>query len=686
MHFTDRPCRLVLVVLAVACVATGVAAPPASALAGRLAPVTPAFQRWLDAGVGRLSFVPAAHGLGHIPAPLAAPTVQPSARTLNAAQALAGAYPATYDLRVDGRVTPVRDQGIYGTCWVFATIGSLESSLLPGEIWDFSEDNVVLNAGFDNGGDPYNYGGWGSWTAAYLLRWDGPVTEAQEPYPSFTTPPGLTPAKHLQSWLRLPEPSSPAANDVIKAALVQYGAVDAALYWTQSSYRVVTAGGTSYPSYYYAGSVPANHEIDIVGWDDAYPKGRFASTPPGDGAYLCRNSWGTDWGNKGYFWVSYYDSVITTDTDVFPAAQATDNYSRIYQYDPLGETQDYGLGSSTGWMANRFTAAATESLAAVGLWVPSGQASYTVYAGPTLDQLVQVAAGTAQYAGYQTVDLASGEHMALTQGRPFVVAVKLTTPKYSYPIPVEYPYAGYSNAAIAAAGQSFVSANGTSWSDLTTASGYANTNVCLKAYTSTAPGQDLSAPRTTVSGADSAWHRTAVQLTLTATATGSPFAETLYRIDAGAWQTSTSATTLVTIAAPAGGGNDGVHTVTYHSVDALGHAEIDRTCTVRIDTVGPSGHTRVPATSVATGRLATVYYRVDDVSPRAHVVLMVWRLHGRLMQRLDLGLVPTGRRLSLRLPCTFGRGSFTVTLGRATTDLAGNPLKAATRTGILVVR
>ena len=55
----------------------------------------------------------------------------------------AAALPATFDLRDAGRLSPVRDQGRYGTCWAFASLASLESSLLPGDAHDFSENNLA---------------------------------------------------------------------------------------------------------------------------------------------------------------------------------------------------------------------------------------------------------------------------------------------------------------------------------------------------------------------------------------------------------------------------------------------------------------------------------------------------------------------------------------------------------------
>ena len=45
--------------------------------------------------------------------------------------------PSYYDLRLLGKLTPVGDQGSSGVCWAFASLGSLESCLLPNETWNF---------------------------------------------------------------------------------------------------------------------------------------------------------------------------------------------------------------------------------------------------------------------------------------------------------------------------------------------------------------------------------------------------------------------------------------------------------------------------------------------------------------------------------------------------------------------
>jgi C1A family cysteine protease len=78
-----------------------------------------------------------------------------------------GTPPATYDLRTLGKVTSVKNQNPYGTCWAFASCGSLESCLLPGETQDFSEDNMALTSGFNLPGGLYDGGGQHVMSTAY---------------------------------------------------------------------------------------------------------------------------------------------------------------------------------------------------------------------------------------------------------------------------------------------------------------------------------------------------------------------------------------------------------------------------------------------------------------------------------------------------------------------------------------
>jgi len=94
-----------------------------------------------------------------------------------------------YDMRdpdgdgnqADSLLTPVKAQGGCGSCWAFATYGSLESQIKEFLVVDedFSEDNLKHRHGFDWG--PCE-GGNINMSSAYLSRYDGPISESDDPY------------------------------------------------------------------------------------------------------------------------------------------------------------------------------------------------------------------------------------------------------------------------------------------------------------------------------------------------------------------------------------------------------------------------------------------------------------------------------------------------------------------------
>lgn len=427
------------------------------------APVNPEFIEWVNEVENqryRSSRIP----YGVIPSPTQVFTDYSALRPYGA--------PQTYDLRKTGRLTAIRDQGQNGSCWTFACYGALESYLKPQGTYDFAEKHMRNTHGFDW---DYKQGGNRYLSSAYLARWSGPVNESDDPYDDYdpSSPYSLPRQKDTTLIEFIPDVKNgydTTAINTIKNAIMQDGAV-----------ATTICGGTA-PAHYDNVNDRANHAVAIVGWDDNYSKKNFGyKTPPTDGAWIIRNSWGKNWGNDGgYFYVSYHDICIAKHNAQYKVKDMGD-YDNIWQYDELGMTEAVGNGTS-GWMANVFGPTKENvSVNAVGFFVPNNNTKYEVYlvsdAQNGLDQKIKVAQGTVTYAGYTMVDF---DKQPIAKGKYFAPVVYLTS-SGSYNIAIEQPFNKYSSKARASKGQSFYSADGKNWRDLT--SDYTNSNVCLKAFT-----------------------------------------------------------------------------------------------------------------------------------------------------------------------------------------------------------
>ncbi|HBG69968.1 MAG: hypothetical protein A2W93_05605 [Bacteroidetes bacterium GWF2_43_63] len=441
-------------------VATAIAALSLQAQIIQKAPVNPAYIKYIQDGSPSSQY-------GYLP-----PVLDLQAKQYPTATKGPLVLPVTYDLRTLGYVTSVKNQGGCGSCWTFATCASTESYWLhEGQgTYDLSEDNINNCHDFD--WEPCE-GGNAMISAAYVSRGGGMMTEASDPYNDFagTCPTTINPIKYISDVRYV------SANDaLIKQIIYDHGAVYTS-YYSNDTYL------SSNDTYYYSGTEAPNHAVTLVGWDDT------KVTAGGTGAWIVKNSWGTSWGENGYFYCSYNDSKINSEVAYFPGFRNFSTGDKVLTYAKFGEVNDVGLGGSTGYGLIKYSVTGNSIVKAIGTFIASGNSTvsmeiYSDFDGTTLSNLIDtIGIKACSLPGYYTFALPTP--VALMSGDDIYIKVKYTTPGYNYPIPVEEVYAGFASNVTLETGKCWVSSNATTWN----ACGSGETrdyDLCINLYTSAA--------------------------------------------------------------------------------------------------------------------------------------------------------------------------------------------------------
>lgn len=404
----------------------------------------------------------------------------------------------------------VRNQNSYGTCWAFATIGCMEINLMKKGYTDIDLSELHLAyfayhsvvdplGGFE--GDYYTYtetnptfldrGGNYLYSSNVLMDWLGAASESTVPYSMAedVLKNGLPDEVAYQDVAHLENMWNISTADVmdVKQAIVDYGAVQISYYtlanWGSDLYYNAATGAQ-----YCYDEKTENHAIVVVGWDDNYSASNFVTAPPGDGAWIVRNSWGDSWGKDGYFYLSYYDKSLSSEAIVYEAG-LSDNYDNNYQYDGAFGRSAICYGSATA-AANVFQAKANasgaEQVEAVSFQTSSVNCEYAVsiyknltdLENPESGELCTTVTGTTTYKGIYTIPL--DEPVYVDEGVYYSVVIDLMAIEDDGTSYIVLDY-GKSNDNQSSAGehQSYLY-NGSSWMDYGKSE---NTNFRIKAYT-----------------------------------------------------------------------------------------------------------------------------------------------------------------------------------------------------------
>ena len=331
--------------------------------------------------------------------------------------------PSKFDLRDWGWVTPVRDQGHMGACWAFGTFGAIESAVLRylGLEIDGSENNMQ-----DTSLQYYRYGTKGMVEggsilsgALYALSWFGVIYSEDDSYDEFgkiSPIIAINNSIHLQDVVFIPPRKNVTDNNLLKEAIIKYGAVGISYYAEQSTPEYNPATGAQYCNV----NKGLNHGVTLIGWDDNYSASNFLITPPGDGAWIFKNSWGGDQGNDGYYYASYYDVNFATHIEsvAFVLENAVE-YNMNYQMD-IGGVVTFKQADE---YANEYLAFADDLIAGIGTYFNASGVDYIVevYVNEVL-KLNQ--SGTSPFYGFHTIKLDS--YIPVKKGDFFAVNIKST--------------------------------------------------------------------------------------------------------------------------------------------------------------------------------------------------------------------------------------------------------------------
>ncbi|MBQ3377682.1 MAG: hypothetical protein IJG62_05375 [Synergistaceae bacterium] len=288
------------------------------------------------------------------------------------------------------------------------------------------------------------------------------------------------------------------ARDFVKTMILSNGAVAAGIDLYNNNFN---------NNAYYSKSVSSGdakflcvHNILITGWDDNYPRENFAlnsgdlNMPVSNGAWIAQNSWGSDWGDNGYFYISYEEPLKTPMAFI---TEAYDRHIRHYGNDLLGYTGKIYLGSGEG-SSNAWSAAALriagdhEKLREIGFYTTEPNMTYEFYiykqgnitavTSPLSNEQLSAATGEFEYPGWHVVKLPKA--IAIEKGCMFSIILSLTNEAGPAPIAVETKLIGSETEnAIINSGSSFFSLNGLAWQDGTKISNIiAPSNVTLSSY------------------------------------------------------------------------------------------------------------------------------------------------------------------------------------------------------------
>lgn len=345
----------------------------------------------------------------------------------------------------------IKNQQNTNSCWTFSSLASLESNLalkdykngISTKIYDFSERHMeyatsktFLNNEINKWGFNREIGKGGNFylSIPYLTNGTGAIAESEMPFENNENKIDISKIQNKDVITQVNDvvifPAYSTSEDKteiikqIKQHIQNYGGIDTCIYGSNlfdtSCYNNETGAIYCNSSIQY----PANHAVTIIGWDDDYSVENFAQSnkPTNNGAWVIKNSWGTEIenngtatnvGDNGFMYVSYEDANIYLQMSGIMDAQSEIEYENIYQYDEYGGYYPIKFTTSKIYLATVFDKKTTKSEYLTQVSINASE-TYTckVYVNPNgkskaMSDLQQIELETGEFetfdAGYHTI-------------------------------------------------------------------------------------------------------------------------------------------------------------------------------------------------------------------------------------------------------------------------------------------
>lgn len=214
-------------------------------------------------------------------------------------------FPESFDWRIFGAVTPVKDQGVCGSCWSFGTTGAIEGAyfMKHGHLVRLSQQNLVdCSWGFGNngceGGEDFRAYDW-------IIKHGG--IAAADSYGQYLQQDGYCHFKNASVGAVMTGYVNVTQSDAlaVKTALTNEGPLSIGIDAAHKSLVFYDHGLYVEPECK-NGVDDLDHAVLLVGYGKIY----------GQDYWLIKNSWSTYWGNDGYVLFSQKDNMcgVTTQT------------------------------------------------------------------------------------------------------------------------------------------------------------------------------------------------------------------------------------------------------------------------------------------------------------------------------------------------------------------------------------